>query len=230
MPNGKRNGKGKKQRSRPSGNRPKQGGGGGARGFLPNPSLFPAMRVGTLTYDSIVAFTPAASALSYNSYRANSVYDPDFTGVGTTAVGYTAMSSVYNRYRVLSVSVHATFTNTTATPCTAFVVASPLNTLGTNFNQIVSQRFAWYKPLNCVNSVPVVHNFKVPISVVYGASKAAVRQEDDYTAVVGTNPNNVVFLHVGVLNDTGGAVGSYGVRANLRMRFTTEWSIPLLLA
>ncbi len=47
----------------------------------------------------------AAGAGTYITYRLNSVYDPNFTGVGTTAVGYTDLSTMFGLFRVVRARV-----------------------------------------------------------------------------------------------------------------------------
>jgi hypothetical protein len=47
----------------------------------------------------------AAGAGNYITYRLNSVYDPNFTGVGTTAVGFTDLSTMFGIFRVVRTRV-----------------------------------------------------------------------------------------------------------------------------
>lgn len=219
---GKRN-HGKKNR------RSRRRGPSGVQGFLANPSLFPARRVGTMVYDTILALVPAATSLAYNTYRANSVYDPDFTGVGTTAVGYTSMAALYNRYRVIRTTVHITATTGSALPSTVFLIATPVNTVGTSYSAIMSQKYVWTRQLSTLNSGGWQHRVRFPTHTIYGTTKAAVLSEDDFAGITGSNPNNVVFFHVGVYNNTGTAFTAQ-VQLLLRFSFVVEWSLPLLVA
>lgn len=202
-------------------------GGGGLSGFLSNPTLFPARRVGTMVYDTILALSPAATSIAYNTYRANSVYDPDFTGVGTTASGYGTMATLYNRYRVLRVSITLNATSASTLPGTLFVIATPLNTVGTSYSAIMSQKYVWTRQLSCVNASGVSHRLAFPVERIYGTTRAAVLAEDDFAAITGTSPNNVVFLHVGVYNNTGTAFTTQ-IQCMLRFSFLVEWSLPLM--
>lgn len=212
----RKNGKGKKGPTR-------------AVGFLKAPSLYPARRVGTLAYDAVFNLSPAASASAYNTFRANSVFDPDFSGAGTTASGYTQLAAVYGRYRVLKADVECIWNNTTALPGMAFLIASPANTVGTSFTQIMAQKFAWCKQLGNVNGPHVAHKVNFKMSTIYGTTEAAVLSEDDFAGLIGTNPNNVIFLHIGVTNATGTAFAT-AVFLQVRIMYTVEWSLPLLTA
>jgi hypothetical protein len=51
-----------------------------------------------------VAESAAGSGATY-FYRLNSVYDPDATGVGASAIGYTTWAALYLNYKVHKVTV-----------------------------------------------------------------------------------------------------------------------------
>lgn len=229
MPNGKssRRSKSRRNKGKHSG-RPSPAGGGGVRGFLPQPSLFPPARWGTHLYDGVFTLAPAASAIAYNTFRINSVWDPDFTGVGTTVTGYTSMAALYNRYRVVCCSAHITFVTAATTPVTAFAVASSTNTVGTSYTSIMSQKNSWTAPIGNVNTRGLTHRFKMPVHTVYGTSRRAVLEEDDWAGLTGVHPNNAVYLHVGVLNNTGTA--ATGIQILVRLTMNTRWDLPLLTA
>lgn len=197
------------------------------RGFLANPSLFPARRIGTMVYDGLFNVSPAASALAYNSFRANSIYDPDFTGVGTTVSGYTAMSAIYNRYRVLSCRADIVWSNPNAVNGVGFVIANPLNTVGTSFPAIMAQKYSWTKPLGNVNGPHLSHSVRFTTAQIYGTRTSAVLDEDDFAGLIGANPNNITFLHIGVMNSTTTAY-ALPVQLQVRLTFKVEWSLPIM--
>lgn len=195
-------------------------------GFLQNPTLFPARKRGIMVFDNLANLQPAASAPAYNTYRANSLYDPDFTGVGTTASGYATMSGVYNKYRVISCQADIVWSNPNPTNAIAFVCANPLNTVGTSYATIMAQKHVWTGPLGNVNGPHLKHSCRFSIASIYGSTAAAVMTEDDFASVVGANPNNAVFLHVGVMNSTTTAFAA-PVQLQVRLCFDVEWSLPL---
>jgi len=177
-------------------------------------------------YDTPLNLGPSAGAVSVYVFRANSVYDPDFTGTGATVIGYTQAAALYGRYRVLNASMHVSFVNlSTATPLTCFIVANPVTTIGVNIQQILSQRFVWYKSVSASNSAGCVeHEISVPIHRIYGVPAAQVRNEDDFAAITGTNPNNGVYFHVGAYAN-GASVGNLNV--HVRITYDVVWSLPL---
>lgn len=59
-----------------------------------------------------------ASTVAGQVFRANSIYDPDYTNVGTPALGYDKWSDFYHYYNVRSVKVVARCAvNATHSPC-----------------------------------------------------------------------------------------------------------------
>lgn len=69
----------------------------------------------TVRYRTRVELNPAAGALATYVLRANSIYDPDYTGLGHQPLGYDQLAALYNHYTVLSSTVKASFGGTFAT-------------------------------------------------------------------------------------------------------------------
>ncbi len=177
-------------------------------------------------YNTIVPLAPAAGAMAVNVFRCNSIYDPDLTGVGVSAFSYTQLSALYGRYRVLSFRARMMFVNlSTSVPLTVLAAVNPVNTIGTNFTNACAQRHIWTKSIATATGQGCVsHTVSGPIGFYYGVPESQVRDEDDYASVTGTNPNNVVYLHVGAYAN-GGAAGSLNV--HVRMEYDVVWSLPL---
>lgn len=62
----------------------------------------PMARTVTLKYVQAVQLDSASGALSYQYFRANSIYDPDYTGVGHQPLGYDQWAVFYKYYTVTS--------------------------------------------------------------------------------------------------------------------------------
>jgi len=194
-------------------------------GCLKQPTLFPSMLRGKMSYFTVLAITPgAASTAITNVFRLNSVYDPDLTGVGTSAVGYSQISALYGRYRVLGASYSVSWSTTsTANPYTAFVALSPATTVGTSLFQILAQRHVWYRSGGTANAPGISHSGRATVGKIYGVPEAQVRDEDDFAGLVGANPNNGVYLHVGAYAD--GTASA--VIIHVRILYDVVWSLPL---
>jgi len=194
-------------------------------GFTNTRSILPAMFRGPMYYDTTITIAVAAGALAVNVWRLNSVFDPDLTNVGTSVAGYAALSGLYGRYRVLAAKLHLTYLNQGTVPLEAFAAVNSVNTIGVNYATARAQRHVYSVGLSSSQGVGTKeHRAKVPIHSVYGVPRAQVRNEDDFAAVSGTNPNNVVYLHAGAYSPTASATT---VIVTVRIEFDTVWSLPL---
>lgn len=79
---------------------------------------FPAKAHYTLRYSDVITLNPAAGATANYLFRANSIFDPDLTGVGHQPYGHDTLQSIYKSYVVDKAVVTLTptqFGNTVAT-------------------------------------------------------------------------------------------------------------------
>jgi len=54
-------------------------------------------------------FVTSASTITYNTFRSNSIYDPDFSGIGHQPRGHDQWALYYKNYRVIACMAKATF-------------------------------------------------------------------------------------------------------------------------
>lgn len=81
------------------------------------PSGIPTTRRAKLRYVTNVSLIGTTGALASNLYRANSLFDPDFTGIGHQPMGFNSWATHFNHYVVMgskiSVSCSTFGSNTT---------------------------------------------------------------------------------------------------------------------
>lgn len=200
---------------------------GAIRGLTPVPSVFPPMLRGKVLYTDYPILTSLLSGVASYVFRANSIYDPNFSGVGTTGYNVTQLAQCYDRYRVLNCEFSVDFTVTTGTTGgEVFVVLSNNNSLGTGIAAYTANRFVWRKPIgaaagNGIQSAKI----SFPIHKVYGVPALQVRNEDDFASVMGNNPSNGVYIHIGFYAT--GAAGSSTCTAQCRIVYDTVFSLPV---
>lgn len=68
-----------------------------------------------MKYATEVTITPSASSMAVHTFRANSIFDPDLTGVGHQPLSRDQYALLYNTYRVLSAKIKVTPLNNLAT-------------------------------------------------------------------------------------------------------------------
>ncbi|WP_445779482.1 hypothetical protein, partial [Shewanella sp.] len=62
---------------------------------------FPATMVARLTYSAVINIDANTVSPGYHLFRANGIFDPDYTGIGHQPYGRDTYASIYNHYRVL---------------------------------------------------------------------------------------------------------------------------------
>ncbi len=199
---------------------------GGVTGLQVVKTIFPPMFYGTLTFSEFPGISNLAAGVGSYSYRLNSLYDPNFTGTGTTANGITQLAQLYDRYRVLSVKITLDWNCNSGTGGEVYAVLSNQNALSTGQAAWTGQRMVWRRPIgppggnNIATAV-----ISAPIHAVYGVPKQQVRNEDDFASVMGNNPNNQVYLHLG--HYAPGAAGTSTVLCSVKIEYRSVFSLPL---
>lgn len=179
-----------------------------------------------MPYGAAFALGVAANSATYYSWRGNSVYDPDYTGVGYTAFHYSKISLLYNRYRVISSQLDMAIMNTGAAACTAYLIATIVNG-PPGVNQMLGSKHVAFAQLVPGGPATWKHRAGMPTHKVFGVPASQVLSEDDFAGLVGGNPNNVWYWHLYFVNNTATATT---VEINLRLNFKTRWSMPLAVS
>lgn len=90
------------------------------------PSGMPIQRRAKLRYASSHQLTSTAGSMANHKFRANSIYDPDFTSTGHQPMGFDQWATLFNHYVVLGAKITCTFTNNSSAtnPCVVGVYLS----------------------------------------------------------------------------------------------------------
>lgn len=162
-----------------------------------------------MKYQHNIYLTSAIIPEAYTTFRALSIYDPDYTGGGGQPYGHDSFANLYLRYRVKRVKIDVWFQNISTTAPTAVAIsaheslASPplsyqvavenptstMTTMGTRTNGAPNQAklsLGWFDPAS------------------FKGDKGA-KYDQDYQAQFGSNPAKDFGLTVYVRNMTGGA-------------------------
>jgi hypothetical protein len=150
----------------------------------------------TLRFSTGLALTASSNPM-LRVFRANSCYDPDYTGVGTQPTGFDELSALYTYYRVhaITATAIARSENETATiPLNhAWVFKS-----GTSSTSLVD---SIGNPFSKVGAVPTSSGgfvgklvTKLKIRDFFGVDQK-VYASDDYAALVSANPLKPCYLH-----------------------------------
>lgn len=226
MPGKKVNNNGKKKngggRVRPRANR-----------TLPLVTTTPSSRSILMTFAASggIAESAAGSGVTY-FMRLNSVYDPDATGVGTSAVGYSTWSALYLSYKVrrATVRIQGTVTGLSAGSF-ANVVLAPVP-----FQAVVPANKQTWKMIPGAkmksltnNSVGGTNMFSITatfdMAKVARVTKQQFASDMDWSGQVGSNPLRQVYALIAF-----DAVGSSSVLTanyNTQVTYEVEWFNPV---
>lgn len=164
-------------------------------------------------------------------YRMNSVYDPDSTGVGASAIPYATWSAVYLNYRVLKTTVRlsaswqggsvGTFANIIIAPL-AFQAVLPTNTITWKMLP-----YAQYTPISLGTGGPCVAQLEatyLPWDVAR-ITKPQYMDEADWTGQVGGNPARQNFI--GVMFQPVGSGTVATMYFDINITYEVEWFNPI---
>lgn len=176
-----------------------------------------------MPYGAAFSLSIAAGSAATYSWRGNSVYDPDYTGIGISAYHYAKFSLMYNRYRVTSSALEVSTMVTGTGAVTAYLIATIANA-PPGLNQLLASKHVAYAQLCPGGPATWKHKAGMPTNVVFGVPMVQVRSEDDFAGLVGGNPNNVWYWHMYFVNNTAVATT---VEIYMRILYKTLWSMPL---
>lgn len=140
--------------------------------------------------------TIAASANIWEYvYRANSVFDPDFTGVGTQPDGFDQLALVYNIYRVVALGWKVTVTDQVALATTSLVAVPTLNSTSlANPEEAAGLRYATSSFTQAAGTPARVRG-RVFQGDLFGEAQSAI-MSPDYGAATSSNPAFASYLHI----------------------------------
>jgi hypothetical protein len=168
---------------------------------------------------------PAALAGTFYQFRLNSVYDPDFTGTGTVAQGYTAMSGIYQFFKVVGVRVIFKCAEHHSTSGTVGMVPSYGSTLTSNISLWESQPYAVSKIMHGGGAgTHSVKEFDVTFDLprIAGLTREQYMDESDFGHAVGANPAKAIYLSIFAV----GLSGSFGTNYTIRFIYDVQLTAP----
>lgn len=178
-----------------------------------------------LAYNDIKLLQSLVGSGIEHVYRANSCFDPDFTGTGEQPNGYDQWSNFYNRYRVHASKIEVKFivTNTTTPDNAIGVSVTPSSESGVLgiFEDYIGNAYSKWEVVgpNTGSSRADINNY-VSISKFQG--KPGVKYDDVNTALVTANPARQTFWHIFAQTMNTGS-GTTNIRYITRITYYVEF-------
>lgn len=155
-------------------------------------------------YVDRISLDPTGIAAATYSFRANSLYDPDFTGVGHQPIGFDQLMPFYEHYTVIAARIKCTFICKSAAATQCAIVGIETNsgsTPTTAINDIYEQGNSSKKIMTCATA-----GQKVTVTRKLSVGKflsQKVMQEDANAGTATSNPSELIFFHLFATNTDG---------------------------
>lgn len=179
-----------------------------------------------MSYGAFGTLTTAASNWNKYTWRGNSVFDPDVTGVGTTATLFAQLAGCYYRYRVISSKFVLDVANMNAAPLAVSLIASISSAPpALTENQIAARHEFRRMIAGSTGNATLHHEAEATTARIYGVQPAQVLGEDDYVGLNTGNPSNVWYWHLVADNKASAVAGA--LNFSVRIEYLVEWMSPL---
>lgn len=180
-------------------------------------NIFPEKKFVNMLYADEFLLTPGGVGLGdFHVFRANSIFDPDLTGVGHQPRYHDTLQSIYERYVVVGSTINVRFWapgSASAGQCMVYSVIRPTSSdtpsTSNSFGNLIEQGGIHFKPLGARDGG---HDVTLTRSVYnpWKLYKKNPYNEDDLQALFGANPLTSPIFVMGVVpvnaGDTIGAV------------------------
>jgi hypothetical protein len=165
---------------------------------------------------------------AYYQFRLNSVYDPDYTGAGSTAIGFAALANAYSTFRVVRVRVILSMNMVTSGSTVVGFIPSFQTTLTSNYALLEGEPGATTRMLCGASGSRSVATFDKVLDMARVACITPQQYMDDmgWAHTNASNPARGLFLTVFMAGNTASTVQSVAYR--LRLIYDLEVSTPTL--
>lgn len=167
--------------------------------YGPAAAAFPVSLRTQLRYAAVGTMVAAAAGTTaYQTYRMNSLYDPDHTGVGSQPAGFAAAATLYNKYRVVGLHVKISVGNDSGGTVNVVIFQSPSATIPSSFVSCSQQPYGERYLLADQSGGPNVLQYQKKLTPwsVLGVTKSRYLNDDQFAAAVTTNPTAVSYLNI----------------------------------
>lgn len=154
------------------------------------------------------------------AFRLNSIYDPNYSGVGHQPYGRDQLSALYNRYRVIAASYVITGFNASSAIRVAAQPSNELLTAGTVSEMCENPRAQFIVQYPGAQPQKIVGKTYLPSLV--GRSKSQYMADDRYASQVDTNPAEAAYITV-IAQDLTDSFGALSINCTITMEYTVEW-------
>jgi hypothetical protein len=173
---------------------------------------FPSRNCCRLKYSDFITLNPGSldsGVPKVHHFRANSCFDPDYTGVGHQPRGFDEQSAIYDHYTVIGSKIKATFESDVDNLANAgqycFLMLQDTHSTPTSLIDIIEEgdkNKIGFRPRNTVSGKSVtLHKNYSPYKLFGIPKKDSLINNSALSPQVGTNPTEDAIYTIGVCSN-----------------------------
>lgn len=199
---------------------------------LPRATFVPSSKTITMTYNSQLSITEGAAGLGGTYfYRLNSPYDPDASGVGASATGYSTWSALFLNYKVHRATARVRGVVTGMSTGFANVIIAPVPG-----QPVVPSGKQFWRSIRGNQLQTVVNmtaggknmaNFTVTydLAKAAGVTKEQYANDMDFSGTIASNPARQIWLLVATDSVNSSSVVTFTY--DIDITYLVEWFNPI---
>jgi len=171
--------------------------------------IFPASITRRLRYSGSASLTSTSGAVATYVFRANDLFDPDYTGTGHQPMGFDQLMLWYNHFCVVAAKIIVTFRNTSANFATCCVRVDGAATPLTTIDRIIEVGGAAMDDLGYLTSANDIKKLTLAIDIakLQGVSRAAITADPTLRGDAATSPTEITYFHIHSWSTLAGTTG-----------------------
>ena len=154
-------------------------------------------------------------------FNANSIFDPDFTGVGSQPLGRDEWSAFYGRYRVWRCTIVADFVNNATYPIRISLNASNTTTITSPDGEMQQK----YSVNDIVGGSSAINRTRLSYSLylphLYGSTFAEFSGSDRYQSLMSGSPSEVASFQI-CASTLDGGIATWNLYYNVKIMYDCE--------
>lgn len=168
--------------------------------------IFPASTTKKLRYSTTFNISSTSGVITGTQvFRANDLFDPDFSGTGHQPMGFDQLMVFYNHFVVRSATIVLQAKNTTDTNTTVCLRVDADSTALTSIDRIVEFGGAVIQDLDPKTGYGSSKKLKLSVDIakLQGVRPAALTADVNLRGTAAASPTEITYFHVTCWNTTG---------------------------
>lgn len=195
----------------------------GTRTFEPWMPIFPATTVRKLRYSTSVALVATSGVVVSQVFRANDLFDPDFTGTGHQPMGFDQLMLWYNHFTVMEATITVSFKNTLTVPGTCSLRVDGDSTALTVIDRILELGGCVFDTLGGFGDTTKKLVLRADIGKLQGVNRSALTADVSLQGSSSASPVECTYFHVQYWNSSGVTSSCY---ADILIEYTAHFCEP----